>query len=214
MKLQQTPVIAGKPSTVTLVTADANGNPINETFDVPPGPTITLPDNLATNDDLAQMVAGTFNLAPQDLRGVGLNWDGKTGTPRLAYGGIGENEPALFSYLLGTDQKGNYRCANGNSVAQIAGEPSPVMLQRFTIEGQNPTTALFPVPFAGDNVLVFLMPYVETINGIPHGRIVELLEPPNRYGCRLSCWNFISRNWENINFRMDILAIGPTSPTI
>lgn len=213
-KLQQTSVIAGKPSTVTLVTADANGNVRNDNFDAPPGPAVTLPDNLATTTDLAQMVAGTFQLGSNDLRAVGLKWDGSIGAPRLDYGGTGGADPSLYSHLLGTNQKGNYLCPNGNSVAQIAGESGPLMIQRFSIEGQNPATASFPVPFAGDNVMVLISTYAETINGTPHFRCVELLEPATRYGCRLSCYNVISQNWENVNFRIDLLAIGPAPATV
>ncbi|OOL19625.1 hypothetical protein AL01_01190 [Bombella intestini] len=214
MKLQQTSVIAGKPSTVTLVVKDENGNIINDNFDAPPGPSVTLPDNLVTTADLAQMVAGTLQLGANDLRAVGVKWAGAIGAPRLDYGGTGGTDPSLYSHLLGTNQKGNYLCANGNSVAQIVGEAGPLMIQRFSIAGQNPATVSFPVPFAGDNVLVFISTYAETINGTPHFRCVELLEPATRYGCRLSCYDLIARNWENVNFRIDLLAIGPAPSTV
>lgn len=214
MKLQQTPVIAGKPSTVTLVTKDENGNALDRSFDAPPGPSVTLPDNLVTTTDLAQMVAGTFLLGPNDLRAVGVKWDGAIGAPRLDYGGTGGTDPSLYSHLLGTNQKGNYLCANGNSVAQIAGEAGPVMVQRFTVTGNNPTTVTFPTPFAGDNVTVIPVPYFQTSNGVGQGHIVNLLNPPTRYACQLSCWNFLSSSWENTPFRIDILAIGPAPATV
>lgn len=213
--LQQSPVVAGQPSTVTLLMADANGNPIEQRFDVPPGKNAELPPNLATNEDVAQMVAGTYLLNAQDQRAVGLKWDGPVSAPTLFYGPTGGPTPSLFSHLLGTTPNENYLCANGNSAAQIVGEDAPLMIQRFSTTATNASSITFPTAFAGDKVHVVMLPHFQTLSGGGGaGFILNMLQPANRYSFQLSCWNFLSNSWANTPISIDVLAIGPAPATV
>lgn len=216
-KMQQTPIIPGHTTTVTLVMADANGNSVQQQFDVPPGASATLPDNLATNEDVAQMVAGTYLLNTQDQRALGLKWDGATGSPALFYGKNEGTNPALLSHLLGSTQGGNYLCANGNMIVQAAGESAPLMIQRFSAVGVNASTLTFPTPFAGDNVNVFVTPHLYVPNSsIAKMHLMSVIPnpAPNRYSFMLSSWSFSENNWSNNPTPLNILAIGPAPATV
>lgn len=135
-KLSQTPVVSGQPTTVSIFTLDRDGNTIIGQFDAPAGKDATLPDNMATTDDVAQMVGGTMLQNQQDVRGLGLILDGATGQPRFLYG---DPKSPRSSLLPGMDSHGNYTIVSTVPPDQYASTP----LMSFRFGATQNTTSQF-----------------------------------------------------------------------
>lgn len=120
IKLSQTPIVPGRSTTVSIFTLDRNGKSIIGQFDAPAGKDAVLPENMATTDDVAQMIGGTRLQSQTDVRGLGLILDGETGQPRFLYG---DPKSPRSSLLLGADSNGSYTIVSMASVEQFVSTP-------------------------------------------------------------------------------------------
>ncbi|MBR0560022.1 hypothetical protein [Neokomagataea anthophila] len=158
----QTPVVAGQPSTATILTLDQSGNVIPIKLLLPPGAPAALPEGLAVQSDLAEFISGTLGMGSPDQAGLGLHWNGTSDVPQMVYGTLAQQ---YFSSLLATNQAGMYLTQSGNTVAEIA-SAAPLRMQSFTATAvQNGDTIAFPTAFSSANVQIFITPKTPSASG-------------------------------------------------
>lgn len=192
MKLvSQTPIVPGQVSTATVLGQDQNGTAEPVNLDLPPGKNATVPDNMATTDDLKEFISGTLGLGGQDLPATALHLRGDNGAVQLILGSaqspVYKTMPTM-DFLL--DRLSSSGGAIKHGIAQNCTHGSSIQ---------------FPQAFADDDVSVII-----TVNDGGHARTATLLNPPNRNGFQLSLnyWNGSGMVNETLPSTIHYIAIG------
>lgn len=185
--VSQTPIVPGQASTATVLSMDQSGNITPIQLLLPPGKNATLPDTMATTDQLTEFVSGTFGLGQKDLPGIGAHYNGDDGCVILICGNAAA--PIYKTCLTPEYLK-----------AQLQNGTGPIKYGVIT-NAHHGMTVPFPQAFASDTVAVALS---AIDSGPSHLRLpLFLANAPNRNNFTLSL-NY----WTGSTFQNDD---GPTT---
>lgn len=190
IQLQQTPIIPGESTKVTLPGINPNGGYNYYQFLVPPGKAAELPKDIARLSDLTEFVSGQFAMAATDLPVFGLHWD----TPNdHMVSLIGDTNNTRYSVVLAQSTGGTYRTHRGNTVLET-GDNLGTLVQYLQIDNATDGQLIsFPTAYTSDNVNVNITPIIGTSGSIPNYAIAN----PNR-------WNFVFRTTQTCTIHIQV----------